>query len=94
MLEGAVDFMASQLSNPSADTGVMEKVGSSLMHGIGNVLSATSEDARAEPGETGDSKGAANKEEVSVHFGKVLYLEMFGNGRFPSCISPLLQSES
>lgn len=64
LLEDTADFVSSQLNSGTTDPGVLQDVGASLLHGISNVISATS--SKAEKGkddeETDEEKQPGNEE--------------------------------
>ena len=66
LLEDTADFVSSQLNSGTSDLGVLQDVGASLLHGISNVISATSSEAKEENGneDTGDEKEPGNKDSV------------------------------
>ena len=61
LLRRTLDFMSSEVTNSSTDRLVVENLGTSLMFGITNVLTAISEEARANPGKSLESR---SKQEV------------------------------
>lgn len=68
MLEGTADFVSAQTISGTADPEVLQSVGSSLLHGISNVMSAASTEAKVGDEEKGslskdDERKTESKEE-------------------------------
>lgn len=68
MLEGTADFVSAQMISGTADPEVLQSVGSSLLHGISNVMSAASTEAKVGDEEKGslskdDEQNAESEEE-------------------------------
>lgn len=87
LLEDTADFVSSQLNSGTTDPGVLQDVGASLLHGISNVISATSSKAEKgkddeetdeekhpgnEEGEQQKEKTKAEKEKVSIYLFEAL----------------------
>lgn len=62
LLENTADFVSSQLSSGSADPGVLQDVGASLLHGISNVMTAASTGAQQDEEEEEDSDESEDSE--------------------------------
>ncbi|XP_015751283.1 PREDICTED: sperm receptor for egg jelly-like isoform X1 [Acropora digitifera] len=68
LLEGTADFVSAQMISGTADPEVLQSVGSSLLHGISNVMSAASTEAKVGDEEKGslskdDEQKAESQEE-------------------------------
>lgn len=81
MLENTADFVSSQLNSGTADPGVLQNVGASLLHGISNVMSAASSGAQQEDGDeeeeyeepgSEDGQQQTEKEKKKAEKGKVV----------------------
>ena len=74
LLENTADFVSSQLSSGTADPGLLQDVGASLLHGISNVMSAASTGAQQEEGDDDEDGKEEDKEKKKADKGKVLLL--------------------